>query len=58
MDFIMKIISGIFIWIAWIFSFLFEHIFEWLWKLIEQLTIKAWMLIFWLAFISYVAAHV
>jgi len=56
MDIIMRIIPGIFILIAWIFSF--KHIFEWLWSLIQQLTIKAWMLIFWLAFISYVAAHV
>ncbi len=58
MDIIMRIISSIFIVIAWVFSFLFKHIFEWLWSLIQQLTIKAWMPIFWLAFISYVAAHV
>lgn len=58
MNIIMTIISWIFIGIYRIMSFLFSHIINWIWTLIQQLTIKAWVLILWLAFISYVASHV
>lgn len=57
-DLIIRIISGIFIGIAWIFWFIFSHIIEWLWNLIQQLTIKAWMFIFWFAFLWYIASQV
>lgn len=45
-DLIMRIIAGIFIGIVWIIWFIFGNIFKWFWSLIQQLTIKAWMLIF------------
>lgn len=55
---IIRVISGIFIGIAWIIWFIFNHIIKWFGTLIQQLTIKFWIALLWLLSLSYIISYI
>ncbi len=58
LDVVLRIIEWVFILFYSIISFIIKAILKWLQNLIENLTVKIWMLIFGISFISYLAQKV